>query len=195
MKKICLAFSLACVALLSGCLIPEHFVAKIEVQPDASYTFHYAGTAVHGLAAAEIKKNGSLSEKSQNGYKLEADKMTKNQEIRRAAYKGNGRYELEIESKKKPGEALRMFDIFTVNTGKDGVMTIASNEVTENSKQALEKLGIIIDGTLEVRLPRNAEIISSNATSTPTFFGLFGAYSWKIGRLDQRPMLKIKLKP
>lgn len=195
MKKTFVALSLACVALLSGCLVPERFSAKVEVQPDASYTFQYSGTAVHALAAAQIKKAGSLSEKDQNGLKKEADKLSKRPDVRRAIYKGDGRYELEIESKKKAGESLRILDIFTVSTGKDGVMTIASNEVTEKGKRDLEQIGITIDGTLEVRLPKNAEIISSNATSAPAFFGMFGTYSWKIGRLDQRPMLKIKLKP
>jgi hypothetical protein len=126
---------------------------------------------------------------------MEADKLSKRPDVRRAIYKGNGRYELEIESKKKAGESFRMFDIFTVSTDKDGVMTIASNEIKEKAKRELEQIGISIDGTLEVRLPKNAEIISQNATSTPTFFGMFGTYSWKIGRIDQRPMLKVKLKP
>ncbi len=195
MRKIFVAMSLACTALLSGCLVPERFSAKINVQPDASYTFQYSGTAVHALAAAQIKKAGSLSEKDQNGLKMEAEKLSKRPDIRRAEYKGDGRYELEIESKKKAGESLRMLDIFTVSTDNNGIMTITSNEIKDKEKRDLEQIGIKIDGTLEVRLPKNAEVISQNATSTPTFFGMFGTYSWKIGRVDQRPILKVKLKP
>lgn len=88
-----------------------------------------------------------------------------------------------------------MLDIFTVSTDKNGIMTITSNEIKDKEKRDLEQIGIKIDGTLEVRLPKNAEVISQNATSTPTFFGMFGTYSWKIGRVDQRPVLKVKLKP
>lgn len=185
---------IACAALLSGCLVPERFAAKIEVEPDASYTFRYAGTAIHVLAAAQLKQTGSLSEKDQNGLKAEADKLSKNPDIRRAIYTGNGRYELEIESKKKTGQPLQMLDIFSVRTDKEGVMTISSSELKDKDKRELEKLGITIDGTMEVRLPKNAEVISHNATSTPTF-GMFGAYSWKIGRIDQRTMMKVKFKP
>jgi len=187
--------TLACTALLSGCLVPERFSAKIEVQPDASYTFQYSGTAVHALAAAQIKKTGSLSEKDQIGLKMEAEKLLKRPDVRRAEYKGDGRYKLEIESKRKAGELLRMFDIFTVSTDKNGIMTITSNEIKDKDKRDLEQIGINIDGTLEVLLPKNAEIISQNATSTPTFFGTSGAYLWKIGRIDQRPILKVKLRP
>lgn len=195
MRKIFVAMSLACTALLSGCLVPERFSAKIDVQPDASYTFQYSGTAVHALAAAQIKKTGSLSEKDQNGLKMEGEKLSKRPDVRRAEYKGDGRYELEIESKKKAGESLRMLDIFTVSTDMNGIMTITSNEIKDKEKRDLEQIDIKIDGTLEVRLPKNAEVISQNATSTPTFFGIFGKYSWKIGRVDQRPVLKVKLKP
>lgn len=195
MRKIFVAMSLACTALLSGCLVPERFSAKIDVQPDASYTFQYSGTAVHALAAAQIKKTGSLSEKDQNGLKMEEEKLLKRPDVRRAEYKGDGRYELEIENKKKVGESLRVLDIFTVSTDKNGIMTITSNEIKDKEKRDLEQIGIKIDGTLEVRLPKNAEVISQNATSTPTFFGIFGTYSWKIGRVDQRPVLKVKLKP
>lgn len=195
MKKIFVAMSLACIALLSGCLVPERFSAKIDIKPDASYTFQYSGTAVHALAAAQIKKAGSLSEKDQNGLKMEAQKLSKRPDVRLAKYKGDGRYELDIESKKKAGESLRMLDIFTVSTDKEGVMTIAANEIKDKEKRDLEQIGIKVDGTLDVTLPKNAEIIFQNATSTPKFFGMFGAYSWKIGRIDQRPILKVKLKP
>ena len=195
MKKIFVAMSLVCSALLSGCLIPESFSAKVEVQPDGSYTFQYSGTAVHALAAAQIKKAGSLSDKDQNSLKMEAEKLSMSPGVQRAVYKRDGRYELEVESKKKAGESLRMFDIFTVSTDKNGIMTIASNEIKDKEKRDLEQIGIKIDGTLEVRLPKNAEIISQNATSTPTFFGMFGTYAWKIGRIDQRPVMKLKLKP
>jgi hypothetical protein len=193
-KPICATTLLLCVAMLTGCLVPERFSAKVEVQPDASYTFKYAGTVVHALAAAQIKKSGPLSEKDQNGLKLEADKLSKQPDVKRATYKGDARYDLEVESKKKAGEKLRMFDIFTVSTDKDGVMTIASTEIKEKERRELEQLGITIDGTLEVSLPKNAEVISQNATSTPSFMGMFGTYSWKIGRIDQQPLLKMRLK-
>lgn len=194
MKKTCLALSLASTALLSGCLAPERFSAKVEVQPDASYTFQYSGTVIYAPAAAQIKKAGSLSEKHQNGLKKGADQLSKRPDVRHAIYQGNGRYELEIESKKKAGESLHLLSIFTVDTDKDGVMTIASKEIKEKGQRELEQIGITIDGTLEVRLPKNAEVISHNATSTPTFFGMFRTYSWQIGRIDQRPILKVKLK-
>lgn len=193
--RLALATLLGSAALLSACLVPERFSAKVDVQADTSYTFKYSGTAVHALALAQIKKAGTLSEKEQVGLKAEADKMTaKDPDIRRAVYKGDGRYELEIESHKRPGEALRALDIFTVSTDKDGVMTLSTKEINEKGKRELDQLGITVDGSFEVTLPKNAEVISHNATSTPSLFGMFGTYGWKIGKVDQRPMMRVKFK-
>ena len=165
MKKTSIVLTVTCALFLSGCLIPEKFSAKVEVQPDASYTFFYSGTAVHALAAAQIKKVGSLSEKDENGLKKDAEKFAKNKDIQKIIYKGSGRYEIEIESKKKAGESLSILTIFSVKTDKNGIMTISSNEIKEKEKHELEQLGITIDGKLEVILPKNAEVISHNATS------------------------------
>lgn len=194
MKKIItnLSLCIAAACVVSACLVPEKFSAKLDVRPDATYTFVYSGTAVHALAAAQIKETGSLSEKDEKGLKQEADKLSKNPDIRKASYKGSGRYELEVEAKRKDGQSLRMLDIFSVRTDKNGVMTISSNEIKEKDKRELEKLGIAISGVLSVSLPKNAEVISHNATSTPTMG--FGTYSWKIGRVDQQAMMKVRIK-
>ena len=193
MKKCNLILTVATTLFLAGCLVPERFSATVDVQPDTSYMFHYSGTVVHALAAAQIRKTGSLSEKEQTGLKAEAEKLAKNADVRKVVYKGDGRYELVIETTKKAGQPMHMLDIFSVRTDKDGVMTIASKEINEKGKRELAQLGITIDGTLEVRIPKNAEIISHNATSTPTLG--FGSYSWKVGRIDQQATMKLRLKP
>ena len=182
----------ACALVLTGCLVPEKFAARVDVQSDGGYTFRYSGTAVHALAAAEIKKAGRLTEKDQARLKAEAEKLSGQPGFRKATYKGDGRYELEIDSPKKPGQPLDMLNIFLVRTDKEGVMTIASKEIKDKEKRELEQLGITVNGTLEVNLPKNAEVVSHNATSTPTLG--FGSYAWKIGRVDQRPQMTVRFK-
>lgn len=195
MKKILSTLALASTLLLTACLVPEKFTAKIDVQPDTAYNFKYSGTLVNAMAAAQIQQAGALTAKEQDALKKEADEFSKEAEVKRAVYKSDGRYELEIESKKKPGESLRMFDIFSVSTDKNGVMTFSSAEINDKTRQELGEMGIKIDGTLEIKLPKNVEVLSHNATSTPKLFGMLGAYSWKIGSADQRPMMKIKFTP
>jgi hypothetical protein len=119
--------------------------------------------------------------------------MKKDSAIPQADYKGNGRYQITMLESKNSGQTLNAFDIFSVSKDKSGVITIASPQMDTHALADFAKLGLVIDGTLEVTLPKNAVVISSNATSQPSFFGLLGKYSWKIGAIDQRPMMKIKL--
>lgn len=191
-KKLFSAMAVSAV-LLTGCLIPESFKAKADFASNGDYTFSYDGTAVHAMAAAEEKKTGSLRAQDEEGLKSEATKMKKDPMVQSAEYLGHGRYQLKLLAKKKAGENLKMMDIFSVTHAKDGVITISSPKLSAKDVQELTKLGIKIDGTLEVVLPKNATIISHNATSEPKFFGLFGTYAWKIGSLEQRPEMKIKL--
>ncbi|WP_240456875.1 hypothetical protein [Acidovorax sp. 1608163] len=113
----------ACALMLTGCLVPEKFAASVDVQSDGGYTFRYSGTAVHALAAAEIKKAGRLTEKDQAGLKAEAEKLSGHPGFRKATYKGDGRYELEIDSPKKArpaaGHAQHFFGVHRQRRGDD----------------------------------------------------------------------------
>ncbi|MES2349203.1 MAG: hypothetical protein V4641_16700 [Pseudomonadota bacterium] len=192
-RRLVVAFA-AVSMLLTGCLIPERFNAKAEFQPDGSYSFTYAGTAVHAMAAMQLAKAGKLTATDDESLEREVAALKRNPDVRRATYKGNGRYELALESKRKSGQALDVLSIFTVRTGKDGVITIASGELDEKGKKQLAQLGIKLDGTLDITVPKNAEVLSHNATSAPSLFGLVGTYSWKIGSIEQRPLMKIRMK-
>lgn len=185
----------ACVSffLLTSCLLPEKFTAKVVVNPDASYSFNFSGTMVYVMAAAQMVKAGKLSDKDEIGLKAEADKMAKNPDIRKATYKGNARYEIDMAVNKTAGQSYSM-DSFSVISEKDGTITIAGKEIREKDKTQLSQIGIKMDGVLEVSLPKNAEIISHNASSTPSFFGLMGGYSWKIGSINERPLMKVRIK-
>ena len=196
MKRRLIAACLTVSVLASGCLVPEKFAAKADFQADGSYAFTYVGTVVHGMAAMQIAQSGKkMGAQDEKMFEQEAAVLRKKPEVRDAQYKGDGRYQLSLESKRKKGEPLNAFDIFKVRTDKDGVTTVSSADVTPKAKQELAQLGIKIDGTFALSLPKSAEVISHNATSTPKFFGMVGGYSWKINGVDQRPLVKFRLKP
>jgi len=192
-RKSLIAF-VAGATLLTGCLVPEKFVSKADIHPDGSYSVSYAGTAVHGMAAMQIAKTGKLSARDEAGLEQEVSKMKRDPDVQSVSYKGNGRYELVLAAKREKGKALNLLDILSVKTGKDGIITISSAQMNEKSKRELTQLGIKMDGTLAVTIPKDAEVIEHNATATPSFFGLVGTYSWKIGSVDQRPLIRIRLK-
>ena len=93
--------------------MPEKFTAKVAVNPDASYSFNYTGTMVHALVAAKVAKGSKLTDNEELGLKAGAEKMAKSPEVRKAVYKGDARYEVEIQVAKAAGQAFKMDTLFS----------------------------------------------------------------------------------
>jgi hypothetical protein len=209
----------ACAALLlTGCLVPERFSARTAFQSDGSYEYSYAGTAVHRLAAGQMAKGSKPGPKEEADMREAAGKQEaagkheapgkqeatgnhaaaasseRGGETRYASYNGNARYNAVVEGKRLRGQALDLLGVLRVHTDPDGVLTLQAGKLDDKDKDSMKTLGIKLDGTLSVTVPISAEVISHNATSTPSFFGLIGTYSWKIGSLEQRPEIKIRFK-
>lgn len=195
MKRTLLPLALAATALLSGCLIPEKFDARITINPDASYRVRFNGSAAHVQAMVLMKESGRpLHANVEDSLKAEARELSKMPGVTRAAYTGNGRYDLAVDNSLKAGMPVDVLDMIKVRTGKDGVMTIASPQIDAKTQAEIRKLGVSLNGNLTVELPKNAEVLSSNATSSPSLMGLFGAYGWKIGSIEQAPVMRIRFK-
>ncbi len=189
-----IAIGLFVACTLTACLVPEKFVAKVEFHPDASYDYQFDGTASDPLALMELKQRGALSPHTESALKNIGDRMPKERDVRSARYLGNARYDLSIAGHRIPGEDMHLIDILSVVRGNDGVITVSSPELKQKDRQELAKLGIKVDGTLEIKVPSGAQVISQNAQSTPSLFGMIGSYTWKIGTPEQRPLLQFKIK-
>lgn len=177
--------------LLGGCLIPEKFSASVEVKPDGTATYQYDGTAKHFLAAAEIQKKGQLSAKDEASLAAEAQKAAKSPGVKKFDYLGAGRYQIVATQELKAGGQPALLDVVRLSKSKDGVYALSSSELKDSDRQQLKQLNISIDGTMEVRLPANAKVVSHNASGTP---GLFSkTYSWKIGGIDSKPSITYTL--
>ena len=151
MKRTLLPLALAATALLSGCLIPEKFDARITINPDASYRVRFNGTAANLPAVAQMNQSGRpLGAKEEDALLAEARKFSKMPGVTRAAYTGNGRYELAIDNILKVGMPVDVLDMIKVRTGKDGVMTIASPQIDAKTQAEIRKLGVSLNGNLTV---------------------------------------------
>jgi hypothetical protein len=182
----------ALVALsLSACLLPEKFEASVRFRPDGGYTYKYDGTAVHFSAAAAIKEKGNLPAKDEEGLKREAEKASKAPGVQKMAYTGSGRYDVRIEEDVKPGRQVSTLKIFNITRDKDGTFTLAVPPMKDKDRDQLRSCGIKVDGKAEVFLPGNAKVLEHNASGTPGL--LSKSYSWKIGAVDDRPMIRFTL--
>lgn len=181
--------------VLAGCYLPEKFTASLKVASDGSYAYRYEGLTAFIPAIMKMSQGGmKLSAKDDSDLQAEAVKMGRSPDFRKASYVGRGRYELALAGERKAGQPVNVLDALRVFSEKDGTINIVGAELKAQDKAQLEKLNLKIDGTLEVSIPKNAEVISTNATSSPSFFGMVGTYSWKIGSLEQRPLMRIRLR-
>lgn len=185
------AASLLAAAVLAGCLVPEKFKASITVKPDGSYAYKYDGTAVHFMAAAALKKQGSLTEKDETGLARDAEKAAQSPGVKKLKYAGKGRYELVIDQDLKEGQQSKVLKLFHYAKGNDGVYAITAAALKPKEREELRTLGIKVNGKAEVILPSNAKVVSHNATSTPGL--LSKAYGWKIGSFDEQPSIRFTL--
>lgn len=178
---------------LTACLVPEKFVASVRFKSDGAYVYKYEGSAVHFMAAAAIKQKGSLPAKDEEGLKREAEKAAKASGVQKMTYSGDGRYDIRIEEDVKSGQQVSTLKIFTITRDKDGAYLFAVPAMKDRDRDQLRSLGIKVDGKAEVFLPSNAKVLENNASGTP---GLFSkSYSWKIGGVDDRPMIRFVLAP
>lgn len=180
-------------ATLGGCYVPEKFTASLDFDRQGAYTYRFDGSVVDELAAIEITQSGSLSAKSEASVRRDVAKLAKEEGVSRARYVGNGRVEVQLAGRKARRGELRLFSgVFQVATDAQGVTTIRSIELTPKAKKDLELLDIRMDGSLRVKLPSGATVLEHNASSTPSFGGLVGAYQWRIGSVGDRPFMRVK---
>lgn len=184
---------LATTALLSGCLYPETFDTSIHVNADTSYTAKFNGRAVNVMALMQMAQTKQpLSQSEIASMNADATKAAKGPGVKKFAYVGNARFDVVLDETHQAGSSMLMMEMVRVVFDKEGVMTIGAVTLKEKDKIELKKLGLTTNGTLTVELPKNAEVISTNATSKPKLFGLVGNYSWKIGSIDDAPMMRVR---
>lgn len=181
----------AAVLSLSACLVPEKFEASVRFRPDGSYTYKYDGAAVHFLAAAAIKEKGSLPAKDEEGLKREAEKAAKAPGVQKMVYVGSGRFDVRVEEEVKAGQQVHTLKVFNIRRDKDGTFELAVPAMKDKDREQLRSLGIKVVGTAEVFLPANAKVLQHNATGTPGL--LSKSYAWKIGSVEDRPMIRFTL--
>lgn len=178
-KLVITAFS---ALLLAGCYAPENFNAQLDFNDDGSYTFHYKGNLAYVPLIVDMQKKNMSTDKEKQVAQDHLAKIKKDGNVKSAEYIGKGRYKLEIEEKLKPGEKLNFMGFFSVVHAKDGSIKVSTSEVKQKDKGSLESLGLNVNGTLSVSVPKNAKVLSSNADNTPTL-GI-GDYKWNIKSLS-----------
>lgn len=168
---------------LSGCLIPEKFTSSFTINSDGSADFKYDGTMVYAVAAEQAAA-GQLSSKNEKELEALAGEMRKDKSFRSVKYIGRARYQVVFEQHINPGKPFYFPGpgqaIVMLLPTNDGQLELRAATIKEKDLAGLKKASINIDGTVSANIAKGLAIVKHNATSTPSLFGLFGAYSWRI---------------
>lgn len=93
-----------------------------------------------------------------------------------------------IEKDVKPGRQVSTLKIFNITRDKNGTFTLAVPTMKDKDRDQLRSFGIKADGRAVVFLPRNAKVLEHNAIGKPGL--LSKSCSWKIGAVDDRPVIR-----
>lgn len=180
---------------LSGCLVPEKFTASYSFKPSGDFTYRYDGTArdvMTLMMQADAKqKSRPVPEKEIQELRAEMQKLGKAPNVTNFKDLGDATYQLVYEKDFKVGQKQDVLQIAQISKDKSGVYTLSATPFKPKDAEQFKMMGVKLDGKVEVRLPSNAKVISTDATDTPGFFSK--AYGWKMNLERQKMEIKFTL--
>ena len=184
--------AVACLAL-AGCLVPEKFTASASFKPDGSFRYQFDGTVVNALVMM-AKKEGKFSADDKTKMDAEVAREAQKPGIKKLKAVDDTRYELVFDGELKPGRSRESYVVFRVSDAEwktRRVLTVSGPPMRPKDQQALEELGIAMQGQISVALPDGAKVLSHNATGTPGL--LSKAYTWRVGSIKDQPSIQFQL--
>ncbi len=196
-NKILAISALLCLTLLlSSCLFPESFKSSVEIKRNGDFSFSYDGTLTFLIARVEEVQSGTLSPETRQALKVLEKKMSQDKAFKKVEYLGHSKYRVIY---RKEGKLDKPFyfvgsdvKLFSIIPKPGGLVEIKGIGLGKKDINELKELKLKIDGELNVKT--DGEVIEQNATSTPSLFGLWGGYQWKITSLNAaQPKMLIKI--
>ncbi|MBI5518421.1 MAG: hypothetical protein HY916_00005 [Desulfovibrio sp.] len=198
----------ALVLLLSGCWVPERYLARIKIERDGSYRVAVEGTAVHHdtwLAVKRLQaeiKAGKLKPEEIKKAQAEVlaplfkdlEALKGDRRVESVSSIGDGRVRFSLIGTWQIDRKLLIASEFTVPidyaVGQDGSMRLRVKDAVETAEA--RSLGIVTEGTLSVSVAEGVEVLEHNARKAPS--SPYGSYRWEIGPGSTTPpYLKIRL--
>ena len=175
-----------------GCFVPEDYEANVKVNNDKSYIFTYEGNLIFVLALDAALEEG-LDQEDEAELKEIEEEFRQDPDFTKVEYIGNARYKVSVKKVGQPGERYEFLEIFNIETNNEGLLIISADRPSEEDINELVDMGIKMNGTLTVTVPRGIEVVEHNADSEPKLFGLLGSYKWELDSIaDANPYIVLK---
>lgn len=194
--------------LLSGCWVPERYMARIKIERDGTYKASIEGTAVHPDAWRAMKRvetearQGKLKPEELKKAQAEAlAPLLKDLEALKADKRidsvnsiGDGRVRFSFSGVWAIDRKLLISSELTTPlayaVGPDGSLRLRVKDAVEGAEA--RSLGIATEGSVSIALAEGVEVLEHNALKAPSSY--LGSYRWNIGPgATKPPYLKIRL--
>ncbi len=188
------------VLLLSSCLLPEQFKARLDLDESGAYRFRYQGTLAFILAIAELQqreRGRKPSAKLQKDLQALGRKLAQGPGFRSVRYRGDGRYEVAYDRKGKLDQPYHFIDkatrLFSLLPEENGQVELRSLRLSEKDRRDLKALGLGMKG--EFVVVTHAKVIEHNADTLERMEDGRVRYLWKIESLDEDnlPAMRLRL--
>jgi len=185
------------VLLLSACLLPEQFKARLDLDESGTYRFRYQGILAFVPGIAELRQSRKPNAKLQKELQSLGEDLARDPGFRSVRYRGDGRYEVDYARKGKLdgpfhfiGQDIRLFSLLPQENGQ---LQIRSLRLSEKDRRQLKALGLGMKG--EFVVVNNAEVIKHNADSVERMDDGRVRYQWAIESLDATnlPAMRVRL--
>ena len=199
---------IACTLALAftGCILPKEFEARLDVEKDGRYAFHYEGTIV-SLGMLADRENGQMDEEQEREAATELMENLKNLGlVTDISYLGNAVFKVScMETGNVLQRPLRMglkgdkpgpweFYVFTFEPSADGtgaVFRFLPDIDSEEMKARYPASGFAMKGTLAL----TTDLAVESSVGDPFHDTHSGAYIWTVDGLNEKmPAMTLKLK-
>lgn len=193
--------ALALSTIISGCFFPEEFNSKIAINKDGSFDFIFDGILTFVPAKAEEVKSGRLSAKLEKDLKGLEKELSEDPRYTKVKYIGHAQYKVTFKDRGRLDKPYHYFEksdvqsnpiLISILPQQNKQVKVTGIKLDENTMAQLRPLNMKVNGELNIKT--NGKVIKHNAKSSPSIFGLFGTYNWKIQSInDPMPYITIQL--
>lgn len=182
--------------LLGGCVAPEDLNIKLAFSQSGDYNVKIEGKIIWVPYVAALRAGNKVTVETEGSMHKFARGIVAQKMAQKATYIGEGRLQMSMDEDHAAGARSELFGVL-IQSPSEGYYTVTSKPISTKDWKAATELGMKPKGELEIVLPKNAEVIESNADSKPMLggvLGIFNTYKWKATGPREGVVMRFKIK-
>lgn len=168
---------------LSGCYLPDKFMAEIRISRSGAYAINFRGDLVYGPLYADIAQGKVPPEDAAKKIAALERDLRRDSAFKKLESLGQGRFRVHYERQgvlERTGLVTfvrRNAAIMSIKATDNGTITVRTNKVSPPDAEWLMQNGLPLTG--EFRVVTDATVLEHNATEIRQYQG-WPVYVWRI---------------